>query len=139
MFEVDLRTEEDSTYWLNDREFKMKYRCSRGALFRISEAIENQKIFKRGKRGPAQMAVVYQLMTLMHYFGNNGESNATQTQRNQFRISAGRTQFHRDRVVEALNSIRSDWIHWPDANEKAAIASRIEKEFYLPNCVGMMD
>lgn len=83
------------------------------------------------------MAVVYQLMTLMHYFGNNGESNATQ--RNQFRISSGRTQLHRDRVVEALNSIRSDWIHWPDENEKEAIASRIEKEFYFPNCVGMMD
>ena len=137
VFEVDLRCEEDSTHWLNDREFKAKYRCSREALFRICEVIETHNIFKRGKRGPAQMAVVYQLMTLMHYFGNNGESNATQ--RNHFMISSGRTQLHRDRVVEALNSVRSDWIHWPDADERKSIAKRIETQFYFPNCTGMMD
>ena len=59
--------------------------------------------------------------------------------RNQFRISAGRTQQHRDKVVEALNSIHNDLIHWPDANERIQIAKRIEKEFFFPNCVSMMD
>ena len=44
-----------------------------------------------------------------------------------------------DRVVEALNSIHSDWIHWPDANERVEIAKRIEKEFFFPNCISLMD
>lgn len=66
-------------------------------------------IFKRGKRGKAKITIVYQLMMLMHYFGNNGELDATQ--RNEFKIFAGRTQFLRNRVVEALNSISSDYIN----------------------------
>eukprot|EP00956_Cyclotella_meneghiniana_P034109 scaffold101589_cov36-Cyclotella_meneghiniana.AAC.1 len=91
-FDVDFNTEEDGTHWLNDHQFKMKYRCSREALYKITE----------------KMPVVYQLMSLMHYFGNHGESNSTQ--KSQFRISAGMIQFHRDRVVEALNSIHCNWI-----------------------------
>ena len=104
---------------------------------KLVKKTKDHAILKRGKQGPPQMPAIYQLMTLLHYFSNNGESNATQC--NQFRISSGRTQLHRDRVVEALNSICSDWIHWSDANERVEIAKRVEKKSFFPNCVSMMD
>jgi hypothetical protein len=103
IFEDDLRVSEDGTHWLNDFEFKRKYRWSRDALDRIAGEIETHDVFKKGKRGRRQMPVKHQLMTLLHFFGCEGESNSTQ--RNQFKISSGRCQKHRDRCVVALNSL----------------------------------
>ena len=45
----------------------------------------------------------------------------------------------KNRVTNAFNSIRGDWIHWPDAVERKEISRRIEEEFFLPNCVAIMD
>jgi hypothetical protein len=74
---------------------------------RIAGEIETHDVFKKGKRGRRQMPVKHQLMTLLHFFGCEGESNSTQ--RNQFKISSGRCQKHRDRCVLALNSLRSKY------------------------------
>jgi hypothetical protein len=38
-----------------------------------------------------------------------------------------------------LNSLRNEYITWPDVNERNAIAARLEALFSLPNAVGMMD
>ena len=116
IFEEDLEINEDGTEWLNDREFKNKYRCSRDAIYAITEKIQGHEVFARGKRGPAQMPVIYQLMTLLHFLGGYSESCASQ--RNQFKLSLGRTQCHRDRVVEALNSLHHEYVTWPDSNER---------------------
>ena len=129
IFEEDLRLSEDGSHWLNDLEFKRKYRCSRDTLDRIVEEIKTHDVFKKGKRGSRQMPVKYQLMTLLHFFGCEGESNSTQ--RNQFKVSSGRCQKHRDRCVVALNSLRSKYITWPDENERKTIAKRWMGLFYL--------
>jgi hypothetical protein len=114
IFDDNLSESEDGTHWLNELEFKQKYRCSRDALDRITEEIKTHNIFKKGRRGrQQQMSVKHQLMTLLHFFGCEGESNSTQ--RNQFKISNGRCQQHRDRCVVALNSLRDKYITWPDA------------------------
>lgn len=44
--EIDLNTDEDGTHWLNDRVFKMKYRCSRDAPHKINETIKDHAIFR---------------------------------------------------------------------------------------------
>lgn len=137
VFEDDLRVCEDGSHWLNDAEFKRKYRVSREVLDKITAAIEHNDVFKKGKRGPHQMPVKHQLMTLLQFLGKEGESNASQ--RSVFKTSYGRNEKNRKRVVKALSSIRNDYICWPDENERKAIAARIEKEFFLPNCIGMMD
>ncbi len=43
--------------WLNDDEFKRKYRMSREDLDRVTEKIKDHSVFKRGKRGPRQTEV----------------------------------------------------------------------------------
>ena len=45
----------------------------------------------------------------------------------------------RNRVVIAMNRIRNNFLHWPDAEEGKEIAKRIEKEFHIPNCPLMQD
>jgi hypothetical protein len=137
IFEDDLREDEDGNHWMSDLEFKRKYRCSRIALDIITDEIKDNLVFKRGKRRQAQLPVKHQLMTLLHFLGCEGESNSTQ--RNQFKISHGRTEDHRKRVVKALNDLRDKYLFWPDNSERKAIAKRIEKKFFFPNCVSMMD
>ena len=89
IFEDDLRVCEDGTHWMNDVEFKRKYRVSRPTLDKITAAIENNSIFK-GERGPVQLPVKYQMMILLHFWGKEGESNASQ--RDHFKISDGSTE-----------------------------------------------
>ncbi|KAL7502972.1 hypothetical protein ACHAXN_002869 [Cyclotella atomus] len=76
-------------------------------------------------------------MTLLHFLCCEGESNSTQC--NEFKISNGRCQKHRDRCVIALNSLCDKYITCPDENERKQIARRIEKKFFLPNAVSLMD
>ena len=137
VFEDDLEENEDGTHWLNDFEFKRKYRCSRNALDRITNEIKGNDVFKKRKRGPPQMPVKHQLMTLLHFLGSEAESNSKQ--RNIFKISNGRCEKNRGRCVTALNSLRDKYIFWPDADERKVISKRIEKKFFLPNMVAMMD
>ena len=77
IFEDDLRECEDDTHWMNDVEFKRKYRFSRPLLDKIVQTIETSDAFKRGARGPAQTPVKHQLMLLLHFLGKEGESNAS--------------------------------------------------------------
>ena len=137
IFEDDLHVSEDGTHWMSDDEFKRKYRVSREMLDKITATIENNSVFKNGKRGRRQMPVKHQLMVLLHFLGKEGESN--DSQRNVFKYSCGHMENCRKRVVQALNDIRNDYINWPNAEERKEIARRIEREFFLPNCVSIMD
>ena len=134
VFEDDLRVNEDGTHWLNDREFKHKYRMSRDMLDPVTKEIEGHDIFKKGKRGARQRPVKHQLMILLQFLGKEGESN--NSQRQVFKIGSGACQKCRERVVEALCSLREIFIRWPDDEERKLIAKRIEEEFFFPNCAG---
>ena len=137
IFEHDLHEEEDGTHWMNDSDFKKKYRMSREMLDKITKEIEGHDVFKRGKRGARQRPVKHQLMIFLHFVGKEGESNTGG--RNTFQISEGSCEKARERVVEALVSLRDKYITWPDEDERKEIAERIERLFLFPNCVGLMD
>ena len=52
MFEHDLCKSNNDTMWLNDDEFKMKYRMSREMLDFITTEIKDYELFMRCPRGP---------------------------------------------------------------------------------------
>ena len=108
IFEHDLHEEEDGTHWINDDEFKMKYRMSREMLDSVTDIIKDSKVFKKGKRGPSQRPVKHQLMVFLHFLGQEGQND--QSQRNVFHISRGSCRLCRDRVVKALVSKRDEFI-----------------------------
>jgi hypothetical protein len=137
IFEDNLQECADDMHWMNDVEFKRKYRCSHPVLDKIVQKIETNDVFKRGTRGPAQMSMKHQLMLLLHFLGKEGESNASQ--QNQFKVSYGASEKCQDRVVQSLIDIRDEYIKWLTENESKQIAQRIEREFLLPNCIVLMD
>ncbi len=136
-FEDGLRVNEDGSHWLNDSEFKKKYRCTRATLDKITAAIENNPVFAEGSRGSKQIPVKHQLMILLQFLGQESENN--ESQRQKFKTGYGSNCEYRKRVVQALIDIRKEWIYWPDAEERKEIAQRIETLFHFPNCIGMMD
>jgi hypothetical protein len=136
-FEDDLRVNEDGSHWLNESEFKKKYRCTRATLDKITAAIENNPVFAEGSRGTKQIPVKHQLMVLLQFLGQDSENNESQCQK--FKTSYGSNNEYRKRVVKALIDIRKEWIHWPDEEERKEIAQLIETLFHFPNCIGMMN
>ena len=137
IFADDLRGEDNDSTRMNDSEFKRKYRMSRQMLDKVTERIQDNGMFEKGKRGPSQQEVKHQLMILLHFLGKEGETN--HSQRSTFKISEGHCKRCRERVVKALVSMREEYIRWLDEQERKEIAARIESEFVFPNCVGMMD
>jgi len=59
-FEEDLLVNEDGPHWLNDAEFKRKYRVSRMTLDRITTATIHNEVFAKGARGLKQIPVKHQ-------------------------------------------------------------------------------
>ncbi|KAL7475254.1 hypothetical protein ACHAW6_001175, partial [Cyclotella cf. meneghiniana] len=91
-YEEDLHENGDGSHWLNDNEFKRKYRMSRETLDKISAIIEDNNVFKCGQRGRKQAPVKLQLMMLLHFLGKEGESNSSQ--REQFKRGYGTTKLY---------------------------------------------
>ena len=136
-FEEDLKVKDDGSQWLNDSEFKRKYRMSRQTLDKVTAAIENNDVFVSGTRGPIQLPIKHQLMILLQFLGKEGETN--DSQRQTLKISYGANSVYHDRFVKALIDLRGDYIRWPDEDERKGISERIESEFHFPNCIGFMD
>ena len=130
VFETDLSVENGIDSWMSDDEFLCKYRVTRDQLDNITTIIADDPIFARPQRGFPQMPVKHQLMIWLHFVGHEGQSNSTQ--REAFFVSRGMCEKARNRVVIAMNRIRNDFVHWPDAEERKEIAKRIEKEFTYP-------
>jgi hypothetical protein len=135
IFNEDL--DEDSR-WLNDAEFKDKYRMTRASFWLIVELIKEHPVFKNKRR--KQAPVEHQLMTLLCFLGMEGNGMSNRKGRSVFRVSNGTLGVYRDRAVKAiLDCLYDDYVKWPDPDERRFIAERIRAEFGLPNCIGIAD
>ena len=104
---------EDEPPWLNDDEFRQKYRMSKQS-------------FK-------------ELYNLLKYYGTEGSGNSNPELRTIFRIGRGTIKAWRDRALKALRNLKDRAYTWPDEDERKEIARRIGEKFDWPNCVGIMD
>jgi hypothetical protein len=135
IFEEDLREESP---WLNDAEFKDKYRLTRSSFWLIVGLIKHHPVFQSTKR--KQAPVEHQLMTLLCFLGTEGNGMSDRKGRSIFRAGKGTLRVYKDRVVEAiLECLYDDLVKWPDPDERRVIADRIRANFGLPNCVGVAD
>lgn len=126
--------------WLNDSEFQEKYRMSRIAFHAICDLIRNHPVFSEKRiSGRKQAPVEHQLMILLFYLGVEGNGASNHKVRSGFSIGRGTAQKYRARATKALWSLRNQAIAWPQADERQAIAARIEREYKFKHCVGFVD
>jgi DDE superfamily endonuclease len=124
--------------WLNDEEFLQKYRVSRESFAILLSKIDQHPIFHTGKR-KKQAPVQYQLMTWLKYVGTEGSGGSNANQRNTFGVGYGTAAKYRDRVTTAIRSLASEYIRWPNPEEREQIALEILKKYGFPHCVSIAD
>ena len=126
--------------WLNDLEFINAYRMTRKAFHLLLDKIKDHPIFHRGRRGPSQAPVEYQLMTLLHYISSAGSAASGHRTRNHFHIAYGCRDKYIHRCIMAIRScMRRSYYHWPDANEREELAEQFHRLHGLPNAVVVVD
>ncbi len=124
--------------WLNDAEFKDKYRMTRSSFWLIVDLIKDHAVFRSKWR--RQAPVEHQLMTLLCFLGTEGNGMSDRRGRSVFRLGKGTVTLYKDRVVQAiLDCLLEDNIKWPDIDERRIISDRIRADFGLPNCIGVAD
>jgi hypothetical protein len=137
LFEEDLY--EGTSCWLNEAEFKDKYRMTRSSFWLIVDLIQDHPIFQSGYKRK-QAPVEHQLMVLLCFLGTEGNGMSDRKARSLFRTSKGAIRLYKDRAVTAiLDCLFESLIKWPDKEERELISDRIRAEFGLPNCVGIAD
>lgn len=124
--------------WLSDPEFKQKYRMDRESFQKVLNKIEDHSVFQNIK-GRKQCPVEQQLMVFLKFIGTEGDGASNSGQRNTFCIGYGTATTYQSRVVEALLSLRDEFISWPDADERLGIAKAFHEMADFPRCVGIVD
>ena len=113
-------------------KFLCKNQVTHDQLDIITGLIKEDLIFKTPKRGFRQMPMKHQLMIWLHFIGHKGQTNSTQC--DTFKVARGMYDNAHIHVVKAMNNIRKEFIHWPDADERREIVKWVEKAFHVPNC-----
>ena len=124
---------------LSDGEFLQKYRVQRPSFKKLLSKIKNHDVFKRGKRGPEMAPASHQLMVFLYRIGIEGSGASASNLRSVFGIAKGTADQFCRRCCDAILSLRSEYIHWPDEKERAFISRSIQRAYNLPNCVGIID
>ena len=94
---------EDSP-WLNDAEFKDKYRMTRSSFWLIVDLIKEHKVFQSKKK--QQAPVEHQLMALLCFLGVEGNGMSDRKGRSVFRTGKGMLRIYKERCVEAILDCR---------------------------------
>jgi hypothetical protein len=124
--------------WLNEAEFKDKYRMTRSSFWLIVDLIKDHEVFESKKK--QQAPVEHQLMTLLCFLGVEGNGMSDRKGRSVFRAGKGTLRIYKERCIEAiLDCLYEGFVKWPDPDERRIISERIRADFGLPNCVGIAD
>jgi hypothetical protein len=130
---------EASPDWLTDSEFLQKYRMTKQSFVYVLNLIQDDPIFQKGRRGPPQRPVSYQLMTTLKALGSEGSGFSNPNLRHVFHTGRGTNSVYIRRVVVALRNKRAQFLKWPDQDDKDKIKKELEELSGLPNCVGVID
>lgn len=130
-------SEESEMPWLTDDEFLQKFRVTRSSFQFILDKIKDHSVFesKTKRMAPPQ----HQLMVFLKYIGTEGAGASNANQRSTFGVSYGAADLYRRRVTRALRDLSSEYIEWPDTEERKVISKAIKIKYDFPHCVGIAD
>ena len=119
-------------YWLNEDEFRQRYRMNRGSFEAVLDSIKENSIFVSvGKR--KQRPVGHQLAVYMRFIGNSGTGSSAASLRNDMEFGLGSSYQYVRRVVKAINSSLQDQYSWPDPTERKSIANFLRNTTIYPS------
>lgn len=143
-FEMDLKIENDANDefapFLNENEFRQKYRMSRDSLSKLADLIREHKAFNPCSKTRGQTDPKHQLMCLLVYLSTEGSGASNPGLRSIFKKGRGTFENFKKRCVDAiLDCLGNQYLNWPIEGERKEISKRFRQEFGWPNCVGVVD
>ena len=139
-FRIYLETDIEDA--LNDREFKYHFRVSRDCFWQLVDLIKAHPNFHRASsdsRGRNPKPAAHQLLILLKYLGTDGNAASSMSLGEFFGVGNGAIDECRKNALEAILTLEDRTYFWPRVDERKAIANRIKKYYFFPQCVGIID
>lgn len=124
-----------------EREFKTMLRMSTSAFTALVNLIAPNAIFHISRLGRPQLPVELQLAVFLLRMGMQGAGSSLAHTHVNLGLAEGSVHLYTLRVIEALQSIKENWIRWPTPAKRKEHAQRIAKESFglFEGYVGFVD
>jgi hypothetical protein len=87
---------------ITDQGFLWEFRVSRKSFKELHDLIKDHPIFKRGRRGPKQGPLEFQLLIFLRFLGQCANRNSSHRMKLFFPTSVGSIEIAKDRVLTAI-------------------------------------
>lgn len=128
----------DLIWLLPPDEFKQAARLTKESFQALTVILETHPVFQNNSRNPQEDVWVQTLATLER-LGCSGNGASLGRISRSLGISVGAVCKYTDRVIEALLSMKSQYIRWPKAGSRHAISEAFEEESGIRGIVGIID
>lgn len=122
----------------DERHFGLEARMSKNCFWKLVERIKDNEVFTNQSQRD-QDPVHHQLLVTLFRLGKYGNGAAIGHTASFLSLGDGTTEIFTWRCLKAIYDLRSTFITWPKAEERASIAARIAHSYIFGNCVGMLD
>ena len=125
-------------YEMREQDFKQEFRLSRTFFSTVVDLIRSHECFSRSKT-KKQAPVEVQLMLALKAFGFCGNAASLSQISRALGVGHGTVSLYTNRIVEALCSLRDEFVKWPNNLERRAMSTRIQIRYSFPDCLGFID
>jgi len=94
---------------------------------------------KNGLKQRKHFSVELHLLVLLKFLGSEGNAASAIVVKHGLGLGKGSVQNYIRRATDAVLSVFSDTVFWPNAAERVEISTRIREKYHFPKCVGMID
>eukprot|EP01035_Chromulina_nebulosa_P002733 gene2733-3722_t len=121
-----------------DNDFRQMARMDQISFLRLLQKIEDHPVFHNQSLNVQELVWV-QLAVALNRLGCYGNGASIGRVARFSGISNGSVWNYTKRVIEAILTLTPDYVYWPDADKRRAIAARFYAKHGLSNCVGIVD
>jgi hypothetical protein len=119
-------------------EFRQAFRMNKDTFNYILNKIEAHQIFQPSG-AHKQQPVWIQLLVTLERFGFDGNASSVGKIARNMGIGRGTVLLYTTRVIEALLSLQSQFIKWPNVRERRKISKYFDENHKLKGAVGIVD
>ena len=110
------------------------FHCTRDYFRKLVDLIKDHPSMK--SQGTRKLHPELLVLMTLKFFGSEGNGATANRVKDGLGFSGkGSVMSYVERTVDALLSLESDMVFWPDAEERKEIAARIEAVSHFPKCV----
>jgi hypothetical protein len=119
-------------YKYNEEEFLQKFRIPRCLFLFFAQMLKNYPAFGTlGKKQRKHFGAELHLLVLLKYMGAEGSAINL---KHGLGIGKGTVMNYLRRAVDAVLSLFSETVFWPDEEERVEISNQIRAAHHFPKC-----